>query len=131
MYQGDSLFTLSGPEQFGLILLSATLWIGSLWFSRRLGKKRSPLRKVVITLGLFWLFLWLSPQIYYTYYLAIFPELPLQSVVKTPPSPLRVLRILTFTEGFTLSAHSQAIMGWCLIASALLRTPQCSELTKV
>ncbi|MEO1612232.1 MAG: hypothetical protein AAFU55_07745 [Pseudomonadota bacterium] len=71
-------------------------------------------------LTLFWLFVWLSPQIYYLYYRFLIPDLPLQWVLKTPPDPLDIARLLIFQGRETLSDHGKALLGWGLVAAALI-----------
>lgn len=83
--------------------------------------RRPVWQRLLAALALFWLFVWLSPQIYYGYYLLIFDGLPIQSVIKLPPGPGHMVRLLTFTEEASLSRHGQGLLGWLLIASALWR----------
>lgn len=113
-YAGDSFFTLTMGERAGLVVLSLTLWSGVVMLGRWL---RGPIWAVV----LFWGFVWLSPQVYYLYYQAIFDGLPWQIVVKAPPGPLDLLRLLAFRAADNLSAHGQGLLGWSLIGAALWR----------
>lgn len=113
-YTGDSFFTLTMGERVGLILVTLLLSAAMLAVGRWL-------RGVIWAVALIWAFIWLSPQAYYLYYQWIFEGLPWQIVVKTPPSPLDLLRFLTFQAGDTLSAHGQGLLGWLLIGSALWR----------
>ncbi len=129
MYQQDSFFTLGNAGQAGLALLSlglALLFIGAVLY---LGRGFKRVARILFALLLFWAFCWLSPQIYYTYYMLIFDGLPLQIVIGTAPSPLETLRILFFLDSATLSAHGQAVMGWVGILAAIVGMPQRSELT--
>lgn len=71
--------------------------------------------RVCVAVALFWAFVWLSPQIYYTYYMFLFNDLPVQSVIKSPPGPERIAKLLTFTERQTLAAHTAGVMGWAMI----------------
>ena len=116
-YAGDSFLTLGTGGRVGLLLLSALLWAGMLALGWRL-------RGAIGAFGgvaLFWAFLWLSPQVYYLYYQAIFDGLPWQVVIAAPPDPARLLRLLTFTDAATLSAHGKGALGWSLIALAPVR----------
>ena len=88
MYNQDSFFTLTTLSQIGLLSLSVLMFvllIGSMarfyadWWV-----------KLVVALSGFFLFVWLSPQIYYTYYLFIFEGLPIQSVVGKPPTTFTI-----------------------------------------
>ncbi|EFL88908.1 conserved hypothetical protein [Ahrensia sp. R2A130] len=69
----------------------------------------------------FALFDWLTPQIYYFYYMVLIDNLPLQIVTQMPPSPLKLLHLLTFSERSNLSFHSRGLLGWTLIAGAALQ----------
>ncbi|WP_179381229.1 hypothetical protein [Jannaschia marina] len=119
-YPDDSFHTLTGGEQIGLLivtlLLSAAgiaLVVGIARRGRRIG--------LPAALLLFWAFVWLSPQVYYLYYQAIFDGLPWQIVVKHPPGPVDVVRLLTFRAEPTLSDHGKGLLGWALIGTALWR----------
>ena len=114
-YGGDSLFTLSGPQIAGVLTLSVAMWAGLVAVVLRLRLRRRPAR-IAVAFALLAAFVWLSPQVYYLFYWATFDDLPLQSVIRTPPSPLDLLRLLTFTEEASLSRHGQGVLGWSLLA---------------
>ena len=116
-FAGDSFFTLSIPGQLGLACLSLGLAAALLWAVSRL---RGRAVRLAAALMLFSLFVWLSPQVYYLYYQAIFDGLPWQVVVKPPPGPGRILRLLTFTEQASLSGMSQGALGWAAVLVAVL-----------
>lgn len=124
VYDGDSFFTLSLMGRVGLIALSALLTAVTIWLSWRLagriGRRRRLVTRVLIALAALYLFTWLSPQIYYGYYLMIFDGLPLQVVVGPPPSPATVAQHLTFQSNATLSDHGKGALGWLLIAASLI-----------
>ena len=65
----------------------------------------------------FWLFVWLSPQVYYQYYRLIFDGLPVQWVVGRPELG-EAMRLLTFTGPANLSAHGQGVLGWAMLCVA-------------
>ncbi|MEK6204819.1 MAG: hypothetical protein N2B02_04215, partial [Amylibacter sp.] len=67
------------------------------------------------------LFVWLSPQLYYAYYIFIFKDLPIQLVIKAPPGIGPLVKILTLQNNTRLSDHSLAFLGWVLISLALLK----------
>ena len=113
-YAGDSFHTLGRAEQAGLVALSLALAAGMAALAWRLA---GPIRAVV----LFWLFVWLSPQVFYLYYQMIFDGLPWQIVVRGVPGPGRILRLLTFTVSGTLSDHGAGLLGWGLVGLALWR----------
>lgn len=112
-YVGDSFHTLSRGEQLGLVGLS--VFLGG-WMIALVCRLTGPVRAMV----LFWAFVWLSPQVYYTYYLTIFDGLPWQIVIRDPPGPTTILHLLTF-RGETLSDHGKGLLGWGLIGLALWR----------
>ncbi len=121
MYQGDSFLTLGAGGRVGLILLSLCLVALMLWMTHVLGRGRHLALRLPIALALFWGFLWLSPQIYYLYYIVIFEGLPWQNVVKVPPGPSEVVGLLTFTEEASLSNHGKGLLGWAMMAVGFAR----------
>lgn len=114
MYAEDSFLTLGTIQRFGLVFLSMVLFSLTVFVFRRVVRKFDAKLRILTAITLFFLFVWLSPQIYYAYYQLIFDELPAQIVIKTPPSPFRLTKILLFQE-MSLSGHSKALLGWVLI----------------
>ena len=112
MYAEDSFFTLTVWGQVGLACLSTLLAGLNLALIAKLSAHRPIWMGVGLALVAFWTFIWLSPQVYYTYYLALFDDLPLQSVIGPPPSPSICFQLLLFSERATLSAHSLWALGW-------------------
>lgn len=121
MYGQDSFFTLSIPGQIGLACLSLVLFAAVIGVSWRLAKCRSMWVRLGVPFLLFWLFVWVSPQVYYTYYRMIFDGLPAQWVIGVPPGLGHIIRLLTFTAQSNLSAHGQGILGWVAILVSLAR----------
>lgn len=121
VYDGDSFFTLSLAGQAGLIVLSTFLSACAIWAGWRISQDRRIFTRILIALAALYLFAWLSPQIYYGYYLIIFDGLPLQIVVQSPPPPGEVARLLSFQANSTLSDHSKGALGWLLILACLFR----------
>jgi len=117
MYNQDSFFDLTPWGQVGLVCISATLFAIVFFSTRALLRNRPVWMKIGGALILFWLFVWMSPQVYYMYYRMIIPDLPLQWVIWPPESPLTALRYLVFQGPQNLSAHSQGLLGWSLIAA--------------
>jgi hypothetical protein len=119
MYRDDSFFTLSGGAQIGLALVSFLLvWVAlQLVFSLTRGR---PLwLRFILAALLFVAFVWLSPQVYYAYYRALIEGLPAQWVISAPNwDPLHYL---SFTGPRNLSAHGQGLLGWAMLALAVLR----------
>ncbi|HSF95656.1 MAG TPA: hypothetical protein VLA52_11585 [Thermohalobaculum sp.] len=120
MYRDDSFFTLGLIEAAGLLAVTAGLVWGLLALARRFCRG-ALWRRLLRALILYWLFLWLSPQVHYAYYQLIFEGLPLQLVVGWPPGLEEVFRRLTFTGPATLAAHGQGVLGWALTVVAVRR----------
>ena len=70
---------------------------------------------MIFALSAFWVFLWLSPQIYYFYYQIILDDLPSQMVIGQPPTPTVLMDLLFFRDPATLSGHAKGVLGWTLI----------------
>lgn len=126
LYQYDSFFTLPPGGQAGLLPLSIVLTAVAFWFAERLfrifRKFPRPLEiagRVGCALAVIWLFVWLTPQIYYFYYQITFEGLPWQFVIRQFPDSEQILALLTFTGKSTLSAHGKGILAWGLIAYAI------------
>ncbi len=119
MYEGDSFFTLGPAGRAGLLAVSAALAAATLLALRRLGRGRRPAARALWALGLFWGFVWLSPQVYYLYYQAIIPGLPWQAVIRAPPGPRAIGELLVFAARPTLSDHGKGALGWALLGLAL------------
>ena len=105
--------------QVGLALLSAVLCVLMLWVTRRVAGGRVWWLRLVLAVVLFVHFVWLSPQVYYTYYGFLFENLPCQLVVGAPPGPDLLAQLMTFSWRANLSAHSQGLLAWAMIAVAL------------
>lgn len=119
MFSQDSFFTLSVFGQIGLAALSVILFVLLIWGMMRL--KTTLYLRILIALISFYLFVWLSPQIYYTYYLIIFDGLPIQNVVQRPPTPLDMLRLITLTGEQSLSAHGKSLLAYAMLLAAIFR----------
>lgn len=120
MYSQDSFFDLSTRGQVGLALLSLILFVLMVYLTRR-GLYRFPFwARMSGAMILFWLFVWVSPQIFYMYYRMIIPDLPLQWVIWPLRDPVKPLQMLLFSYQSTLSSHGQGILGWAIILAATL-----------
>jgi hypothetical protein len=112
MYAGDSFFLLSGVGQGGLAALSALLAVLAggcvLAFT-------GPTMRMLAALAVFWVFLWLTPQIYYLYYQLVLDDLPWQLIVSLPPSPDALLDRFLFRGPATLSNHAKGVLAWALL----------------
>ncbi|MDA8585105.1 hypothetical protein N9L47_02435 [Rhodobacteraceae bacterium] len=124
MYSQDSFFDLSTWGQVGLACLSLALFALFLALARTFRRTKSFGLRILGALSLLWVFVWLTPQIYYLYYWLTFPDLPLQSVIKPPPNPIETLKLLVFQGRDNLSDHSKGLLGWALIAAPFLNFPR-------
>ena len=132
-YKGDSFHTLSEPGQVGLLLLSLVLAVALIglaaaktWHLYRVAGAwsfpRFPgfvLLDGLANLLLFWLFLWLSPQLYYAYYLVLFDDIAWQWVVKPPPGLGVVLDLLAMARSGSLSDHGLGLLGRAVLLLSL------------
>ena len=123
MYGGDSFFTLDIPGQLGLVALSLVLGILMILLTRHLTRRANRVLRIATWAGLFAGFLWLSPQVYYAYYRAIIPGLPVQWVIRSWPDVFEALRLLLFIDDHNLSAHGRGVLGWLMLVTALLVLP--------
>ena len=120
MYADDSFFSLPVIGQYGLAALSLALSIATCWLTWKIGRGRPIWIRLALALLAFWLFIWLSPQIYYHYYMLFFPDLPWQIVVKPPPGPGTVAELMGFQARENLANHSRGILAWLLVVLALV-----------
>jgi hypothetical protein len=120
MYAEDSFFTLSATGRLGLVLLSLLLFAAIVCVMHRISRGLPYLAALSLAFIAFWVFEWLSPQIYYLYYVAYFDNLPFQNVVQFPPSAMSLLQLITFQAEPTLSAHGRGCLAWAMIAETFL-----------
>lgn len=116
-------------ERVGLVGISATLAALTLLAAGVILRNRAPWLRILGALTLLWLFVWVSPQIYYTYYRMIIPDLPLQWVTWPPPGPGEALRMLLFSGPQNLPAHSQGGAGLGADRPTLRQSPVSARLT--
>ena len=120
MYAEDSLFTLSLPGQLGVVAIALLLSGSLIWVAWRFAP-RAIWTSALMGLGLFWIYTWLSPQVFYQYFHLLFEDLPRQWVIWPPPGPDKIFELLTFSGRPSLSAHGHGVLGWVLIGLGLLR----------
>lgn len=123
MYEGDSFFTLTPAARAGLAVLSLGLSALTMLLFVRMTRRALWLVRLALAPVFFWIFIWLSPQVYYLYYVTLFDHLPLQNVVQFPPGPLEIAQLLSFAGKFSLSRHSAGLLGWGLIVLAVVCHP--------
>lgn len=115
MYSEDSFHTLSIYGRLAVLVLSMAMFAGLFGASYILMKGRRGAVRIVIAAALFWVFVWLSPQVYYTLYGFLFDGLPRQWVVGTPPTLDELWGLITFSGRQTLSAHGKGLLFWALV----------------
>lgn len=118
MYQGDSFFTLTAAGQVGLACLSLILAVTMLGLCHRMTRAHRLLPRALIGGGLIWAFEWLSPQIYYLYYILIL-DVPWQIVIGSPPGLGHLIDLMAFQAREDLSHHGRAVLAWALLLVAL------------
>ncbi len=127
MHDTYTILHLTPWARVGLVCLSAVFalvmfGIGHLLqsgISRKLARAIAWLAHAAAAITLFWLFLWLSPQVYYLFYWAIFDDLPWQTVIAAPPSPGALLRLFAIDFTADLPPIAQGLLGWGLLVQAL------------
>lgn len=115
VYASDSFFTLGLPGQVGLAILSTVLAFGTVWLAWRFSRRLRWVTRALLGLGVYMVFAWASPQVFYTYYVMIFDGLPIQWVVKWPPEVAKAVAEFTFTGRVSLAAHGRGILGWLCV----------------
>lgn len=120
MYENDSFLTLSIIERIGLLGVTLVLSIALIWLFWKTIYWVNVWLRPFLALVFLYVFIWLSPQIYYLYYLVIFDFLDLKNVIHPPFNPLILANLLTFTESGKLADHGKGVLGWILIALSFL-----------
>ena len=121
IYQDDSFFTLTLIERIGLIGVTLLLSLILIGLAFKICHGKGSLRSALWVASLFAAFVWLSPQVYYTYYIAIFDDLPWQIVIVRPPGISDLVSLVSFSGRHTLSAHGQGVLFWCMLAIGFWR----------
>ncbi len=127
MYAGDSFYGLSAAGQGSLVVLSTLLALAAVACVLalfRLSKSRG--LRMIAGLAVFWIFLWLSPQIYYFFYQIILDDLPWQIVIGGPPNLTALIDLLLFSGPATLAGHAKGVLGWTLFILGPLATAKAS-----
>lgn len=120
MYENDSFLTLSTAERIGLVSVTLLLSFLLIWLFWMTKKHVNIWIRPLLALVFLYLFIWLSPQIYYLYYLIIFDFLDIKNVIHPPFNPLTLLNLLAFSESEKLADHGKGILGWILIILSFL-----------
>lgn len=121
-YDGDSYWTLKTGGRIGVALIS-TFSLTALF--TLLGLKSRVFRRLPMNVGLpldifiglvtFAVTYAISPQIYYTLYQFIFPNLPNQIVVKRLLDFERIIQIAQFSPNGSMSDHLAGIAFWAVL----------------
>ncbi|MEP3196545.1 MAG: hypothetical protein ABJO57_01630 [Lentilitoribacter sp.] len=120
MYENDSFLTLTVAERIGLVCVTLLLSAALIWLFWVAIKRVNFWVCPLLALVFLYVFIWLSPQIYYLYYLVIFDFLDFKNVIHPPFNPLTLFNLLTFTESGKLADHGKGVLGWILIALSFL-----------
>ncbi|MEM0988776.1 MAG: hypothetical protein AAGK00_07830 [Pseudomonadota bacterium] len=119
MCQDDTFFQLSLLAQAGVLVLAVAMAVAVSWAAWRLGRRANWPTRLLVALGAFLIFEWLSPQVFYLWYRVHIPDLPLQWVIGPWPRPGAAVEVLLFQTPGSLSAHGRAGLGWALILALL------------
>ncbi len=129
MYAEDSFFGLSATGQGGLVVVSTLLALAAVACVLALFRLSKSLGlRMTAALAVFWVFLWLSPQIYYFYYQIILDDLPWQIVIGGPPNPTALIELLLFSGPATLAGHAKGVLGWTLFILGPLASAKASAI---
>lgn len=122
MYDGDSFFTLGIGGQTGLVVLTIVLSVLMIMLTHRVAIIfRWKVWAVVSALTLFWLFVWLSPQVYYVYCQMVLGDLPWRIVVAwPPPAGESLVDLILFRGEGTLANHGRGALFWAMAATAFM-----------
>jgi lysylphosphatidylglycerol synthetase-like protein (DUF2156 family) len=127
MYGEDGLFTLTTHRQAGLALLSVILSVFMIVVTRAFTRGWPWIVRLMLTLVLMWVFMWLSPQVYYSYQSLLSEDLPARWVIGMPPPLGKTLRVVTFTGPADLTHHGQGALGLLMLFAGLSRDRQREE----
>ena len=129
-YAGDSFFTLTPWPRVGLVVLSAALILALFWLSaaksaalyRAGAKLRVPSLVVLATdlvasAALMAGAVWLSPQIYYTYYRLLLPDLPSQWVLSGWVAVETLGWQVRLSPDASLADHLVGLTFWSLLVT--------------
>lgn len=119
-YDGDSFATLTTAGKAGVILIS-TAGLAAIYAlcgakSERILRDQ-PTRPalavldVIVSIGIFGLFYAISPQVFYTFYQFLFPELPDQTVLRWPLALEQFRTAIAMSPSGSLHNHLAGI-GW-------------------
>lgn len=122
MYQGDGFFTLGFGAQAGLVVIALALGVLMIVATHQAARAiRLRVWAVVSALALFWGFVWLSPQVFYAYFLLVIDDLPAQWVVGwPPPSGPALTDLILFSGPAMIGDHARGLLFWLMAATAFM-----------
>lgn len=119
MYAEDSFFALTQNGRIGLAVLSVALCVLMILLTRVFTHGWPWIVRLMLSLVLLWLFIWLSPQIFFTYVQLFFSGQEPQWVIGVPPPLGLTLRVISFTGPADLIHHGQGALGILMVFAAL------------
>lgn len=119
MYSEDTFLHLTVPGCIGLIYISLFLSAFTVGIYWKISIRFELPIKLLLALVFTWMFIWISPQAYYFYYIQIISDLPLQNVIQTSPSFSEVSNTIAFSGQSNLSNHGKGIVFWAMMLIAL------------
>lgn len=125
-YANDSLWTLGWGGRLGVIAISSlgliavfgAIAVKSKRMARLPGLLAVPL-DIIAGLLIYSVAFWLSPQLFYSFYQIIFPDLPAQIVIKSPLDQDRLRTIIIPAQGGSLADHLAGVGFWAVIPFTL------------
>ncbi len=125
-YANDSLWTLGLGGRIGVVAISSfglmAVFSVIAMKSNRLARLPQPAAiplDIVAGLLVYCIAFWLSPQLFYSFYQLIFPDLPAQIVIKSPIDLDRLRDIIIPKHGGSLSDHLAGVGFWAVIPFTL------------
>ena len=122
-YPGDSYWTLGLWGRAGVLaisLIAITFFYAALWM---LFRRLAPMPRAFAITGVgvvgFVLLHALMPQVFYSFYRLLFPDLPQQWVITGLPDPARLRAIASIRTGGSLSDHLSATALWGIVPFAV------------
>ena len=121
MYGSDSFHALTLTQQIGLAALSAAVFALIIGLTRLIVTGWPAVVRMMLALVLLWLFMWVAPQLYHSFYALVLENVPQEWVVEGPPPLGRTLRVITFTGPADAFHHAMGALGLLMVLTALGR----------
>lgn len=122
MFEGDTYFIHVAGAEVALAVFSGLLVFLAI-AAVRLARRRVELAAAAPAIGIvfWWLFLWLTPQLYYLLYVALSDALAFDLIIGWPPGPGRMMELLGFRGEASLTDFAVGVLGWAMILASLPR----------